>query len=150
MCEQVRIPRLFLVALTTVAWFVATAHCSFAAAVNATFSQVTNNEDMPEGCPMHAKAKKSAPHSPKKDGCGDLPCCKNLPAAAATGMKFFCKPVCVPAPVNAFLFSLDSLDLTRSKKPLFILDTGPPVAQSFTESVLQRSILAHAPPAALS
>ncbi len=26
------------------------------------------------------------------------------------------------------------------------LDTGPPFAGSFTESVLQRSILAHAPP----
>jgi len=30
------------------------------------------------------------------------------------------------------------------------LDTGPPFAGSFAESVLQRSILAHAPPFSLS
>ena len=30
------------------------------------------------------------------------------------------------------------------------LDTGPPFARSFAESVLQRSILAHAPPVSLS
>jgi hypothetical protein len=30
------------------------------------------------------------------------------------------------------------------------LDTGPPNALSFSESVLQRSILAHAPPISLS
>ncbi len=30
------------------------------------------------------------------------------------------------------------------------LDTGPPFAGSFAESVLQRSILAHAPPVLLS
>jgi hypothetical protein len=29
-------------------------------------------------------------------------------------------------------------------------DTGPPIAVSFAESVLQRSILAHAPPVSLS
>lgn len=32
----------------------------------------------------------------------------------------------------------------------FELGTGPPFACSFAESVLQRSILAHAPPVALS
>ena len=30
------------------------------------------------------------------------------------------------------------------------LDTGPPFADSFAESVLQRSILAHAPPSLLA
>ena len=30
------------------------------------------------------------------------------------------------------------------------LDTGPPFAGSFAESVLQRSVLAHAPPVSLS
>ena len=32
----------------------------------------------------------------------------------------------------------------------FQSDTGPPFARSFAESVLQRSILAHAPPVVLS
>ena len=34
--------------------------------------------------------------------------------------------------------------------PPLELDTGPPFAGSFAESVLQRSILAHAPPVSLS
>ena len=63
-------------------------------------------------------------------------------------MKSLSKPVCVLAPIGAFLVSFRELDLSQASRLSPIFDTGPPAAKSFTESVLQRSILAHAPPLA--
>jgi hypothetical protein len=37
-------------------------------------------------------------------------------------------------------------EISQPARPLLALDTGPPEVLSFSESVLQRSILAHAPP----
>ena len=37
-------------------------------------------------------------------------------------------------------------EISRPSSLLLALDTGPPGALSFSESVLQRSLLAHAPP----
>ena len=48
--------------------------------------------------------------------------------------------------VVALISAADQLRLT----PVIEWDTGPPAANSFAESVLQRSILAHAPPLFLS
>ena len=38
------------------------------------------------------------------------------------------------------------ISAVKTQLPPLELDTGPPFAGSFAESVLQRSILAHAPP----
>src|SRR4030081_1390439 len=88
--------------------------------------------------PMYfAPAKqKPAPH---------LPCCKDLRAVASPVMKSvaaFAQQL-VDSQEYAAEISLPPPHLAIE---LFTLDTGPPGALTFAESVLQRSILAHAPP----
>ena len=85
------------------------------------------------------------PHAPGKSDSDQAPCCKVLRATIELS-----KPLVAYDSSN---FSLQP-DLARliiladhlaSLRPLE-LDTGPPRYESFAESVLQRSILAHAPP----
>src|SRR5207237_4815196 len=89
-------------------------------------------------CLMHsAPAKqKSATH---------LPCCKDLRAVASPVVKS------VAAVAKQLVGSQDYAAEIFLPPPHvaiepFALDTGPPGAVTFAESVLQRSILAHAPP----
>jgi len=85
------------------------------------------------------------PHAPGKSDSDRAPCCKVLRATIELS-----KPL---VGYDSFSFSLQP-DLAgliilaehlASLRPLE-LDTGPPSYESFAESVLQRSILAHAPP----
>jgi len=90
-------------------------------------------------CPMHsAPAKqKSATH---------IPCCKDLRAVAPPVVKSV-------ATVAQQLVGRQDYAAEIFRPPphvaieTFAFDTGPPGAITFAESVLQRSILAHAPPA---
>ena len=80
-----------------------------------------------------------------------MPCCKVLRAAVtgeakilqATNRDFF--PM--QSRIATELIFADEMQLHCESGEL---DTGPPFAGSFAESVLQRSILAHAPPISLS
>ena len=120
--------------LTIAAWFCLSNHCAFG------LSAPPADESIMEAgqCPMHsAPAKqKPAPH---------LPCCKDLRAVTSpvvksvadvaqqlVGSHDYAAEVFLPPPHVAI--------------ETFALDTGPPGALTFAESVLQRSILAHAPP----
>lgn len=76
---------------------------------------------------------------------GDLLCCKTLSATPAPGkisagydLNFFGL-----RPYLEVDFQFVSAD---SAAPSAELDTGPPEIRTFAESVLQRSLLAHAPP----
>ena len=76
-----------------------------------------------------------------------MPCCKFFPTAAADAGK-----VLVSYDFNEFSLQsyfvtafLSREDVDRVLRPLE-LDPGPPRAPWFVQSVLQRSIPAHAPP----
>jgi len=86
------------------------------------------------------------PHSPgKSDSSDQAPCCKVLRATiqlskslvAYDSSNFSLRP--------DFALLIILAEHVASLRPLE-LDTGPPYYESFAESVLQRSILAHAPP----
>jgi hypothetical protein len=83
----------------------------------------------------------------KKKPATHLPCCKDLRAVASpvaksvaavakqsVGSQDYAAEVFLPPPPRVAI-------------EMFALDTGPPGAITFAESVLQQSILAHAPPA---
>jgi hypothetical protein len=119
-----------------VGWFVISNHCALAAFETGNFA------------PAHAHCHGStAPSkSPSKDE--QQPCCKVVRAILAKGGGSVAE--------NALTFYLQQyfVGLVVFPEQLhwpqsFELDTGPPFSGSFAESVLQRSILAHAPPSSL-
>ena len=92
-----------------------------------------------ESCPGHSSQPEKKPTQ------GELPCCKSLVAMPA--------PMKIAAGYDLDLFVLQpyfAADLPLGSKasaaPSAELDTGPPDLRTFAESVLQRSLLAHAPP----
>jgi hypothetical protein len=92
-----------------------------------------------------APACHGVPHAPGKSDRDQAPCCKVLratielskPLVAYDSSNFSLQP-----DLAGLIILVDHL---ASLRPLE-LDTGPPPYESFAESVLQRSILAHAPP----
>ena len=124
-----------VVALVTLfAWFCLANHCVLGRSLGSSEDAPSGE---PNGCPMH-----SAPA--KKNPATKIPCCKDLRAVIAK---------CVSAtPVTPRL--LGSCDYparllarpTRLAIQIAGLDTGPPGLFSFAESVLQESMLSHAPP----
>lgn len=124
------------------AWFVASNHCVLAT------TTVPSKANVGTQCPMHAQ-KQHAPQHQKGNGCGDLPCCKNLQATTLTTAKAIAKPVWLGALQPFFPHVIDAAEV-QARQMSVILDTGPPGENSFVQSVLQRSILAHAPPGFLS
>lgn len=128
--------RVAIVLVTIMAWFVATDHCALAGVLlRPAFAAAPAQES----CPGHS----SQPE--KKQSQGELPCCKTLAATTA--------PAKISAGYHANQFVLQPylaadfrLVMGRLAAPPVELDTGPPDLRSFAESVLQRSLLAHAPP----
>ena len=127
--------RLLIVSITAVAWFLISNHCVL-------------------GELQHASQTKASCHQPC---CGNQPpaknttegateCCKTLRATLTGAAKDF-------AGYDTSLFALQiyfvgPVICTNDSRPVPILDldTAPPYVHTFAESVLQRSILAHAPP----
>lgn len=136
-----KILRFFVVAASIAAWFVASNHCVLAAPT------VTSRVSVSSQCPMHAQKQHVPQHN--GNGCGDLPCCKNLQATTLTGVKAIAKPTWFGA-LQPFFPQLINLAEVQARQMSVIRDTGPPGENSFVQSVLQRSILAHAPPVSLS
>lgn len=122
-----------LVAFT--AYVAAADHCSIAPAV-----EKVAHIPAHEGCPGH--------DSPDQNGkSNDTVCCKTFPPVSFIAAKSL-------TAFDTHSFTLQFYSATvlvaaeRAQSELrpLELDTGPPFAESFAESVLQRSILAHAPP----
>ena len=131
--------RLLLVILTMVAWFSISNHCALAT--------VTASGPKTSVAPMHCHGA-PAPQSPAKSGDEQTPCCKVLKVITIAK---------VHVGTNALDFALMEyptvglvVEISQAQTQTLGLDTGPPGALSFSESVLQRSILAHAPPFSLS
>jgi hypothetical protein len=135
-----------LTALLLVSWTLATSHCALAAAAANAIAPAI--EKAADECPMHAAAKQ-APQPEKKNRCADLPCCKNLFASVPAMAKALSKPMCCDIANDDLVVRVVLLEKGVSRKLLPIVGTGPPGANNFTESVLQQSILAHAPPLSL-
>jgi hypothetical protein len=125
-----------IVAVSIAAWFSISNHCALGALIAKTESAVA---------PMHCHGNPPSPS--KKSGGEEMPCCKVL-RATLTGQG---KIVQVASkdflPIQSWIVAeILFPDEAQLQPPTQELDTGPPFAGTFAESVLQRSILAHAPP----
>jgi hypothetical protein len=134
-----KITQVSVVLTTVVAWLSISNHCALGAVIDA--------QSQDQLAPTHCHGNQASP--PKKSGDKEeMPCCKALRATLAGEGKI------VKAPAKDFLaihnwivpeiIFANQAQLAHASQEL---DTGPPFAAgSFAESVLQRSILAHAPP----
>jgi hypothetical protein len=119
------------VAIAICSWIAISNHCAFAAIA-------TTIDSTQSACPFHSK--------PAKQQSSQVQCCKILRGIvfaqskvwARDDAKFSDSVLCTEKSA-AFASS------SRTLVPLF-LDTGPPGTRSFAELILQRSLLAHAPP----
>ena len=126
------------VLLTIVAWFCVSNHCALGFSSRAALAAPAEAS----GCPMH-----SAPA--KKKPAANIPCCKDLRAIASHTVKNInavVRQVVGVRDYGAAIFAAPP----RLPIGLPALDTGPPDLFSFAESILQRSLLAHAPPASFA
>jgi len=88
---------------------------------------------------MHSAPAKEKPAT-------NLLCCKDLRAVAAPAVKNMTASASQVIGVEDYAVAM-FLTPPRLTMGLLLLDTGPPPSRSFAESILQRSLLAHAPPA---
>ena len=123
--------RFIFVIVLMAAWFSISNHCTLGALI-ATKTPMTA---------VHCHGTKPAP---SKHGEGQTPCCKMLKAltigkvdAGVTPLDFVLKNY----PASKLI-----VGILQGQAHTVAQDIGPPGALSFSESVLQRSILAHAPP----
>ena len=125
--------RCAVVAIAICSWIAVSNHCAFAAVA----SEI--DKAQPE-CPFHSKPAK------QKEQSSQVQCCKVLRAVVVAKTKDWARndaQFCdANFPVQACALVVYS---SRPVAPL-LLDTGPPGAFSFAELILQRSLLAHAPP----
>ena len=122
-----------------VAWFVASNHCALAGFVPAPAVDASAHSH------CHGSSEQPADGQKERE-CDGSKCCNSLtaPTLALAKSVVTYDSAHVSAPEFAgFLrcFAPAQHDSVRCE-----LDTGPPGSRSFAESVLQRSVLAHAPP----
>ncbi len=129
-----QIARALIALLTMAAWLVAFDHCALAGIL----IRPAATTPVQESCPGHSQPE-------KKQNQGELPCCKSLSATTAP-LKISAGYDTTSFVVHLFFSAASPLVLGHSEPRIDELDTGPPEADTFAESVLQRSILAHAPP----
>ena len=122
------------VLVTMIAWLALSNHC----VLGSTFGQAEVAAQPDEGgCPMHAAPAKKKPAL-------KTPCCKEVRAVVA-------KCVAASPPGMRLIGSCEyssQIFVRPARVAIDIggLDTGPPGCFSFAESVLQESMLSHAPP----
>lgn len=113
-------------------WLAVSNHCALAA--------ISATPNATENCPMH-------PQPAKQKNDSGLICCKILRAPSAPAMVKAAAPVQLPDLFLGDLWTaLTSRDALEAPAPAIGCDTGPPGLGSYAELVLQRSLLAHAPP----
>jgi hypothetical protein len=123
-----------IIVVAICSWFAISNHCAFAALA-------TKKDSVEAGCPFHSKpAKQEQPSTGAQ-------CCKILRAVAPVATKSWTRDDAKFSEANRYYDerTLITAYLQTTVAPLF-LDTGPPDAHSFAELILQRSLLAHAPP----
>ena len=123
-----------IVAVAICSWFAISNHCAFAALA-------TKTDSVQAECPFHSKpAKQEQPSTGAQ-------CCKILRAVAPVATKSWTRDDAKFSEANRYYDerALITAYSQTTVAPLF-LDTGPPDARSFAELILQRSLVAHAPP----
>jgi hypothetical protein len=131
----VSMARLLTVIITAFAWFLISNHCVLAELQHASQTKASCHQPC---CGDRAPAKNKTENVTE--------CCKTLHATLVGAKDFpgydsslfalqlyFVRPIVFTADLGA-------------RSGVVELDTGPPFVSTFAESVLQRSILAHAPP----
>jgi hypothetical protein len=125
-----------LVALA--AWLTASNHCAIGGLVPKPVEAAAHS---------HCSGAPEAPAEEQKSGdCDGSKCCKSLSAPSlAFAKNVVAFDAALFATTDYLTDTLSSLGGSHDD-PVCELDTGPPERPSFAESVLQRSVLAHAPP----
>jgi hypothetical protein len=128
------IARCLIVAVAICSWFAISNHCAFAALA-------TKTDSVQGVCPFHTKPAKQ-----EKPSAG-AQCCKILRAVVSLATNGWIRDDAKFSEANCFCDARTLINAYSQTilAPLF-LDTGPPDARSFAELILQRSLLAHAPP----
>jgi hypothetical protein len=122
-----------IMVLAICSWIAISNHCAFAAVA-------TKNEPAESECPFHSK-----PAKPQNPSAG-IQCCKILRAVVPNGAKNWARDDAKFSDVNLLFEEFSVIALLRSAPTPLLLDTGPPDARTFAELILQRSLLALAPP----
>ena len=119
------------VTITIAAWFSLSNHCALGAAVRVPEVASTNS------CPMHSPPAKKQPAT-------KTPCCKEVRAVVVKCVT--ANPIALRLIGTRDYITEIFAAPARIAVELGTLDTGPPGCLSFAESVLQESMLSHAPP----
>jgi hypothetical protein len=114
-------------------WIAISNHCAFGAVA-------TKSEPSQSECPFHSKPAK------QKEQSTQIQCCKTLRAVVPTVAKSWTRNDTDFSDVDLCFKEFALIPYSRSQPAPLFLDTGPPGARTFAELILQRSLLAHAPP----
>jgi hypothetical protein len=121
-----------------VAWFSISNYCALGGLIAKTQSPTAS---------MHCHGNQPMPS--KKSSQEEMPCCKMLRATLTSEAKVVEVASKTFLPIQDWIVA-ELISVGETQLSPLEIDTGPPFAGSFAESVLQRSILAHAPPVSLS
>ncbi|SRR6266536_1933804 len=120
-----------IVVVAICAWFAISNHCVFAA--------LATNDTASRQCPFHSK--------PKEKPSTGAQCCKILRAVASVPAKSWARDNTKFSDADHYCGESTLITAySHTTAARLSLDTGPPGARSFAELILQRSLLAHAPP----
>jgi hypothetical protein len=127
--------RLTIVLVTSISWLALANHCELVAVI-------ASAQEQSHSC---CKSDKGVGTPAKDDRQSGSECCKELHPVVVSSDKKPISPDLSFVPHSYFVAPVVFPDAPQSAD-IAELDTGPPFASSFVETVLQRSILAHAPP----
>jgi len=126
--------RCLIVATTICSWIAISNHCAFA-------TMATKTDSAQIDCPFHSKPSK------QKEQSSQVQCCKILRAVALVATKSWARDDAKFSKADHYYDeSLRIIAYSQTTLAPLLLDTGPPGTHSFAELILQRSLLAHAPP----
>ena len=131
--RSAKVSAIIVVLLVGAAWFGVSNHCALAVFPST-----------PDAAAIHAHCHGSASEPVNNNTEEEVPCCKvlratitgsiDVPSHQQTGVQDF---------VATELLSIEEDHVQPLPEEI---DTGPPFASSYAELILQRSVLAHAPP----
>ena len=124
--------RCAVVVIAICSWIAISNHCAFAA--------VAAENKAETGCPFHSKPAK------QKEQSSQVQCCKILRAVVFAKTKDWARNDAKFCDANFPVQTSTIVVCCARTVPPLLLDTGPPGTFSFAELILQRSLLAHAPP----
>jgi hypothetical protein len=127
-----RAARSLVVLLSLAAWFALSNHCALGV-----LERSTEFTSEISGCPMHSAPAKKKPSA-------KISCCKDIRATVTKSVA--ANPIAPRLTGSCDYAPKLLLKPARIATEIEGLDTGPPNCFSFAETVLQESMLSHAPP----